>query len=362
MVEKTNINVYVPKNNTLFIAVIAIFMLFSIVLYTYPSVFVFLFGNILGNVVLAVIVLAVAYVDARWAIGFAALFIILYQAYSLSNKKVKEGFEEWSPQLKSDFMIYEKTNNPNFQFDINVIQKQASPQEVEYLIKNNKWPWSDDIKKMYKEAIMTKSITSIDPGVALDIAQTIYNEAAVKKLLSWNTKEGDFLLTGVTVGHTKGLPDNVNNIVRCGSNGEMEKITNIGYDGINGSMIKNVSPVANSDIPSVVAGFKFLKGDCNPCGALEDPANYSCPFSLNVGDGGNVSSIWANLWGLREKEDEKKEFPILLELKKEINNATELLIPRSNSNNINISESEEGVHLISMDHNDVESPYLNSNF
>jgi hypothetical protein len=285
------------------------------------------------------------------------------------------GTGSWSPELKADFANFENTHNPNFQFDMNIIQKQASPEEVKYLIKNNKWPWSDSVKAMYKDAIMRNSTISMDPGVAMDVAQTIYNETAVKQMLSWNTKEGAFLLTGVTVGHTKGLPDNINNIVRCGlsdSNGNgnavMEKITNVGYDGINGSMTQNISQVSNADIPGLVPGFKFLKGECNPCVALDDPANYSCPFSLNVGDGGEVSSIWQDLWGLvsgggssNKTKPNKKEFPILNELKNELNKASSMLNTSSSSGNPIVYEDAvtppEDLAL-----NDaVESPYLNSN-
>jgi hypothetical protein len=283
------------------------------------------------------------------------------------------GTGSWSPKLQADFANFEKTHNPNFQFDMNIIQKQASPEEVEYLIKNNKWPWSNSVKAMYKDAIMRNSTISMDPGVAMDVAQTIYNETAVKEMLSWNSKEGAFLLTGATVGHTKGLPDNINNIVRCGlpdgvnGNAVMEKITNVGYNGINGSMTKNYAPVPDSEIPKLVAGFKFLKGECNPCLALNSPPDYSCPFSLNVGDGGEVSSIWKDLWGLvsgsgsgsSSSGSKKKEFPILNELKNELNKASSMLNFSSNENVI----VEDAVSPPEALHNDdsVESPFLNSN-
>lgn len=373
MTEKTSINVFIPKNNNIFVAIVAVLALFSVVLYAFPATFVFLFNNILGNLLLALGVIGVGYFDFRWALGLAAIFVILYQAFSLSKRSLgREGFTEWSSKLKTDFANFENTHNPNFQFDVNIIQKQASPEEVEYLIKNNKWPWSDSVKAMYKDAIMRNSVISMDPGVAMDVAQTIYNETAVKEMLSWNSKEGAFLLTGVTIGHTKGLPDNINNILRCGlpdgvtGNAVMEKIVNVGYDGINGSMIQNISQVSNADIPGLVPGFKFLKSECNPCLALDDPANYSCPFSLNVGDGGEVSTIWKNLWGLagssteKEKEKEKKKvFPILNELKNELNKASSML-NASGSGNVIVEDAVSPPE--DLDLNDsVESSYLNSN-
>jgi hypothetical protein len=545
MTEKMNINVFIPKNNNIFVAIVAVLALFSVVLYSFPAAFVFLFNDILGNLLLLLGVIGVGYFDFRWGVGLAAIFVILYQAFSLSksgsgkakqqspssqSRGLKEGFDgscktgcvapteatgncqvsadkktlicpwdckypgsgsgycsydtdcasctprgtfvnpdnnvlpdmshgicsdgttykiddagtncpgyqnnvlpdmshgicsdgttykiddagtncpsqpssngssssssssgntsgntsgnknnvipattgtgSWSPKLQADFANFENTHNPNFQFDMNIIQKQASPEEVEYLIKNNKWPWSDSVKAMYKDAIMRNSTISMDPGVAMDVAQTIYNETAVKQMLSWNTKEGAFLLTGVTVGHTKGLPDNLNNIVRCGlPNGVdggavMEKITNVGYDGINGSMTKNYATVPNSELPNLVPGFKFLKGECNPCVALDDPANYSCPFSLNVGDGGEVSTIWQNLWGLvsggssSSKKHNKKEFPILNELANELNKASSMLnISGSDSGNIIVEDAVSPPEDLALN-DTVESPYLNSN-
>jgi hypothetical protein len=374
MTEKTSINVFIPKNNNIFVAIVAVLALFSVVLYAFPAAFVFLFNDILGNLLLLLGVIGVGYFDFRWGVGLAAIFVILYQAFSLSKSHGREGFTEWSSQLQADFINFENTHNPNFQFDMNIIQKQASPEEVEYLIKNNKWPWSDSVKAMYKDAIMRNSVISMDPGVAMDVAQTIYNETAVKQMLSWNTKEGAFLLTGVTVGHTEGLPDNINNIVRCGlsdSNGNggavMEKITNVGYNGINGSMIQNISQVSNADIPGLVPGFKFLKGECNPCVALDDPANYSCPFSLNVGDGGEVSTIWQDLWGLMgsssktKSKPNKKEFPILTELKNELNKASSMLNLSAGSNNPIVYEDAVSPPEDLALNDSVESPFLNSN-
>jgi hypothetical protein len=42
-----------------------------------------------------------------------------------------------------------------------------------------------------------------------------------------------------------------------------------------------------------VNGFNFLDGTCNPC-----VSNYSCPFSLDTGNGTETSPIWSYLWGL----------------------------------------------------------------
>ena len=112
-------------------------------------------------------------------------------------------------------------------------------------------------------------------------------------MLAWNTKEGNFLLSGITVGNTKNVPDNLNNIIRCSSNGSgLEKITNLNYIGN-----QNIIPIKNEDVEEMVPGFKFINGtSCNVCSAVN--GDYSCPFSLNIGDGNSISKIWSSLWNV----------------------------------------------------------------
>ena len=372
--NKYNVNIFIPKNNSLFISILFVFILFATIIYLSPQVFLFLFKSILGNLFLLGLVGIVGYFDVRWAIGLSAIFVILYQAShiatststststsssSSSNTNNIEGFGQgtegdtiykpttWSQQMINDFLKFEKTFHPNFTFDINILQQQATPDEVEYLLENNKWPWSDDIIKMYKDAIAQSSFISTNLNSSLYDAQAIYNEAAIKELLSWNSKEGTFLLNGVNIGNSKNMPANVNNIIKCASsksgvgtpgttgNGttdpiSMQKIVYTGYDSINGSLQSQVTDIKNSDLPSLITGFQFLKGECNPCTALQNPPNYSCPFSINTGNGADVSPIWQNLWSISGSESQPasadssdtKQFPLLNQLKKEISRAT----------------------------------------
>lgn len=336
-------NVIVPKNNSLFISIIFVFLLFATIIYIKPSVFLFLFMSILGNFLLVLFVGLVGYFNVQWAIGLSAIFIILYQASHLSSGVSREPFglldieadtiytpTTWSQQTINDFLHFQKTHNPNFTFDINILQQQATPAEVQYLLENNKWPWSDEVKKMYRDAIAQSSFISVNLSSSLGEAQAIYNQTAIKELLSWNSKEGTFLLHGATIGNSENLPANVNNIVRCSSSAPsvMQKIIYTGYDSINGSLQSQVTSVENSALPSLINGFKFLKDACNPCVALSNPADYSCPFSIDTGNGPDVSPVWQNLWGLNASDanasasTDPSKFPLLNQLKKEISNAT----------------------------------------
>lgn len=332
----------VYSNNLLYGMVLSIIVLLSLFLYSYPKLFAFFFGSRLGNIVLILAVVFLGFYNYRLALGLGSLFVLLFQAFrlsslspslspSLSYSNNVEGFS-WSSDLVDQFVKYQKTFNPQYTFDVAIVQKQASPDDVQYLFANNKWPWSPEIQQMYKDYVTTDSSVSMDPAAALTVAQSVYNETAIKEIMSWNTKEGSFLLTGVNIGHSEGVPENVNNTVRCGMDDKtganvMEKIVNLGYASIHGNMVQNKEVLNNEDLPSVVPGFKFLGSPCNPCGALNTDADYSCPFSLDIGDGAEVSPIWSVLWGQTDDNEEKKEFPILNELKNELNNLPNLYNP-----------------------------------
>lgn len=256
----------------------------------------------------------------------------------------------WPQNIINEFVEFQKVRNPNLRFDLDVIQQQASVEEVKTLLKTGKWPWTPDVITLYKNAVSQNNIINNEPGSSLLIVQSVYNQMAIVELLSWNTKEGSFLLNGAIIKHTDGMPANINNLVRCGKVGSsqktsMQKVVYTGYNGVNGSLVSKVTPIANADIPKEVNGFKFLKSECNPCNTLDDPADYSCPFSLDLGSGTEVSEVWQQLWGLNSsgsmtpgatKTDSlspetvsktssmyssslnKEDFPILTQLKDEL--------------------------------------------
>lgn len=381
-----NIPNYIPKiAGGSMTGVILVLILLAILVYVEPSYFKFLFKSFLGNLIVAFIIIVISIMDVKWGVGVAAVAIIVYQAFQISCVEV-EGLESmsgssgagsntgsnsgvnsarglfpegypvpktsiWPQNIIADFVKFQKIHNPNLRFDLDIIQKQANVGEVQALLKNGKWPWSSSVQEMYKTAIQENNIINTEPGASLENAQTVYNQAAIMELLSWNSKEGSFLINGAVIGHTEDMPDNINNLVRCGKDSasgklSMQKIEYTGYNGIYGNMNSRVTPVSNSDLPKVVNGFKFLGSDCNPCGALNYPADYSCKFSLNTGNGAEVSSVWQKMWGgnaqgvpvpsfqpetktkskskSESKPDvvtntfNKKEFPLLNELKDEL--------------------------------------------
>jgi len=273
-------------------------------------------------------------------LALALVFIILFFAW---NNRLKEGFT-WNQDTIKKFSDFEKTRNPNIIFDIPTIQQQASPEEVDTLVKTGQWPWSKAIRGFFKDRVEKDPINKIDPQDAERRARTIYNQTIMGEMLSWFEPEGQFLLNGAkvdpvlkdggtsdsgegTYGLTSGLIGSNKDIIKCYSEDlkgpyKMQRAHKAGYDGVNGAIQTVYSDVNDADLPGLVAGFSFLKGECNPCSALGSEPKYDCPFSLHDGKKG-VSGIWAYLWKL-DSGDDGKEFPILKGLKSELDSLQEI--------------------------------------
>ncbi len=374
-----DVNIFIPMKsggnaNTLYVSIISVFIIFSLIVYLKPEIFVSIFGTLLGNIILFGLVLGLSFHHVKSAVAVGLFFFMLVLVVRRSNiQKItdldlnlgmgvkKEGFATsddttngttnttdttnttnttnstnttWSSTLVDEFVNFQKTLNPNINYDMNVVQKQATPDEVSYLFNNNKWPWSDKLQSLYKEAMAQNSFIHVDPGISMLDAQQIYNETAMKQMLSYNTKEGTFLLYGATVGHTKNLPDNINNTIQCSTNAKgdsiLEKIVYNGYDSIYGNLNTTVTEIDYNDLPNQVNGFKFLGAPCNPCVALNSSPKYTCPFALNTGNGYDISPIWQMLWNVTPESvttattttsstNTTNSFPILSQLKNEIN-------------------------------------------
>jgi hypothetical protein len=255
------------------------------------------------------------YISSISSIVFVVLLVLFFVWFNSYSKK-REGFTNennsgWSPDLIKRFNIFQTTVNyqsrvnvDGSQLDLAVLQKQASPSEVEHLLETGYWPWPDELKYMYMDKVWMNHIIKQQPQSALDFAMKIYNQTAAKQLLGWNAKEGEFLLYGANIGHTKGkgLPKNLQNTLKCVNNENGEsKIEKTVYTGVNlwnGYTNTEKTWVKNEDIPKEMPGFEFVNGPCNPCSALDN--DYSCAFRLNVkgDDGSDISPIWKMLWGL----------------------------------------------------------------
>ena len=301
-------------NETLIYFVIFCVLLF--LLYIIPKMMIFLFHSIMGFIMIFTIIYLLSrkknsfQFNHSFAFGLLMIFIIFYLSISksiFSNKVVplgvvplKEGYvsSTWSEELIQKFLTYQYYHNPNYIFDINIIQKQATPKEAEEYLKNGKWKWSPEVEKVYKKYIYNAPFVSFDEGSSMDNAKRIYNEKAITDLMAWNSKEGQFILNGAVLGQSKNLPKNINNQIKCNTKGQMMKIINRDVDIYPGYMIQEKTILPFEDIPKTLTGFQFIDEPCNPC--IQDKKK--CKFTLNIGDGGEISSIWKYIWGTNNKE------------------------------------------------------------
>lgn len=245
-------------------------------------------------------------------IGLIILICIIIIIFNSFTKKSgltnKLGFQNyyttpWPTELIKRFNIYQTTVNKNVNsFNLDELQKQASPEEAEEFLKKGYWDWPDDLKQLYIEKVWSNPIIKIDPQYALNYAMTIYNQNAARELLAWNSKEGHFLLYGGDLGVSDGMPKNLNNTIKCTSDdvntSVMKKKVYTGMNLWNGYMNTTTTVVKPEDIPKEMPGFSFVKSPCNPCVALNSPGDYSCPFKLNVEGDDTISEPWKQLWGL----------------------------------------------------------------
>jgi hypothetical protein len=219
-------------------------------------------------------------------------FIFIYNFYFIKESFTNYNYNQWSPLIVDNFLSFQSTVNPQSHFDMNIIQQQATEKEAIYLLQNGFWPWSQETEYMYMDAIANESIIRLTPGFSLQTAKQIYNENAIRQMLSWNTKEGQFLLYG---GKSK-----EGGQIKCFSNVDspsvIKKIQLHGYDLWNGYKNETITNVDNKDISSEMPGFSFIHEPCNPCIALDN--NYSCPFKINIKGDESVTEIWKYLWKL----------------------------------------------------------------
>jgi hypothetical protein len=322
---KFNLNFNKQNNELLVIGLMSILIAIWMILYLIPNIFVNLFNTLLGKSILILAIILISFKNLYYGMLLLFIFIIIYRFLILSqnfNMKQKEGFT-WKQSSTNQFLEIQKTINPQIVFNAPEIQKQASQEEVDYFNQNGRWPWSEQVKKLYTESLDKNPYVRTSPEDAINTISTIYNENAILQMLSWQAKEGQFLLNGVSINKNEKNPyvdlpsgwgdfafnskqiSKNNNIIKCGYNNNnnnlsLQEIESMGNDGIVYSHVKNIKHVDYNDLENLIPGFTFLKGSCDPCKNLNNPPDYSCQFKLDIrGTPEGVSPIWQYLWNVK---------------------------------------------------------------
>jgi hypothetical protein len=339
-------NLFNDENKTKIIGLLTILLGIWLVLYFIPQIFVSLFNTLLGNLILILSVLLVSINNRMYGLITGLTLLILYRFSHLSR-------ENFTTDSENKFLLIENTINKQKIFDMNIINSQASQEELDYFNANGMWPWSQKVIELYEEAINRNPYIRTVPEQATNYARRIYNEAAILRILSYQTKEGQFLLNGVLVKDPSGnkieklpsgfgnypyeaglLGNRVDDIIKCNMKDEqnptLERIRYTGKGGIFGEQTEKVTPVDYNDLEKIIPGFTFLNKPCNPCGAVAANPDYSCAYRLRVKDKPPfISYVWQYLWGINDNPLESQpsflteninpnEFPLLSELQTEL--------------------------------------------
>ena len=362
------------ENQQIIIGFLSILIFLWLILYVIPGIFNTLFNTLLGNLIILLCIILLGSKDIKYSLLALLLAIVIYRFsqlnYQSSNNQpsLKEGFT-WSQESTTDFVNLQNTINPHVVFDTNKIQQQASQEEVDYFLQNQMWPWSQEVQELYKESVMNNQYVQINPEDAVNQARQIYNQQIILEIISWQKKEGQFLLNGVIVNDASGadpsgnVPQSRNGagsyafnsglistennpnikVIKCKSDGSGNYALSQGqYDA---TQNKNVyTDVEESDLENIIPGFKFVSQPCNPCVALNSPPNYTCPFTLDLSNSNsqpnnlfsnNISKVWQYLWGINtdplqsvpsainetnsNMNTNPNDFPILGQLQVELN-------------------------------------------
>jgi len=227
------------------------------------------------------------------------------------NNRVKN---KWNESVIKDFIRTQAAQNQDVIFDMDMIQLQATQKEAEELIKTGMWPWSQRTQDIYFDAISRSTMSKKGPLKSMNNDRTIYNENAILQMIALNDKEGEFLIEGArvpgtsvsaadpysgrgTYGIHSGLISDDNDLIQCNKD-KLVRVHSVGNDGITGAHVSKISDVDYNELPNLVKGFKFLKEPCNPCVALNSPADYTCPFAIKKKGRNMPSFAWEKLWGL----------------------------------------------------------------
>lgn len=312
-----------PKNQSTLVGLISILISLWLLFYFIPSFFVSIFHTLLGNIILLLIAILVFSYNYTYGVVLAITFIILSRfsylssAY-LSTTQTKESFT-LSKESLNKYLLMQHTLNKNIMFDPVQLQKQVTQKELDYFLVNGLWPWTREVEDLYEASILNNTYIQSYPRDSITDARKVYNQNAIMSLLSQQTKEGRFLLNGVYTPNDKNMvPDGAgssgynsgqisnlyNPTFMCGQNKKtgknvLQKTQYIGDDGILGYHTSVTTDVDINNLEKEIPGLHFVDRPCDPCVALDDNPNYSCPFVLDIkGNKGGISDIWKYLWGI----------------------------------------------------------------
>ena len=171
-------NLFNQDNKTMLIGLLSILVVLWTILYVIPGFLFSLFNTFLGNLILVLSLILASSQDVKYGIVMSIVFAVLYRFSHL-----KEGFT-WSEESGRQFIELQNSINPNIVFDLKEIRNQASQEEVDYFLKNSKWPWSKQVEDLYSELLNKNTYVRLYPEDAINDVKTRYNQTIMTQILS----------------------------------------------------------------------------------------------------------------------------------------------------------------------------------
>lgn len=247
-----------------------------------------------------VITFAVIYILFRIGIIGMRAWSLLPQPPSMTHR------DAFTRRSEDAFLNLQSAQYSDLYFDMDVLSKQATQEEMDEYLRTGRWPWSDEAKALFQDAVRANTSVRYDPQLALNRAQTIYNETAILHLLKMNSQEGQFLLSGVQVVNSPTPTDNAPFAETSGLASPPYSVIQCDYTNrsknAQGQLVKDGVPIHPNQLEAEMGGsFTFLNGVCNPCINMDQPPDYSCPFRLNLStkttqQPSDISPVWKYLW------------------------------------------------------------------
>lgn len=287
-------------NKNILVGALTVTFILWAVFYGIPSLLFSLFDTLLGNLFLLLCLILLAIYNPLYAVLATIVVFLLIRVVKVGQK---EGFT-WTTKSINDFINIEDTVNQNRFYDIGFVQKHTSQEELDYFLKYGIWPWSTQTIQMYKDAINRNPYVQNYSGDSIREARKTYPEFSILQVLALQTREGDFLTNGIVINDMNNFdrdgrgsyPYNSNQIYLQNRKGAKQ----IKCSAETGRPImiddqKNITDLANDDLPNVVPGFQFLNGSCNVCDNLSGDLdkNYRCAFTFFNKPS---SSVWNWFW------------------------------------------------------------------
>jgi len=297
-------------NTTILLGLLTILIGLWLLLYIIPSLLFSLFHTFLGNLILLLLLILVGSQNAFLALLMGVGVIIFYRFSSLNEQKREKKKEGFTEDSTNQFLRLQQTVNPQLVYDMSNLAQQVSQSDLDNYLEKGTWTWSEDVQDLYRESVKKNPYVRSNVEIGdVEEASKIYNEKVMMDILALQNKEGQLLVSGMTVldvdkierdglgsySMSSGLqPFNVgDSVIKCDGSRGMEQVKYVGQESTFATPLYEKSILKNDELENVIPGFKFTSGVCNPCSGLD--GDYSCPFTVD--SFGGTSNVWKYLWG-----------------------------------------------------------------